>query len=183
MKFDFDKIEGFFQNKYVLYVILFFSVVNILGYLVLNDFGSITLFILVGLLTSYFNKNMAIILACSLLITNLMVSRNYLNKAQESKNTKEGFEIKLKNVIKESENAPIEPKKSVFDDDDNYEPLNTSNTKKRTKKVQEGLKNMNKDVDKVKEKFEQNKKELLEKFKVISPYLNKAKEILDNLSK
>lgn len=135
------------------------------------------------MLTSYFNKNMGITLACSLLITNLMVSRKYINGMVSSENTREGFELKLKNKIKESEQLPIEPKKSVFDDDDNYEPLNISETKKKRKKIREGLKNMNKDVEVVTNKFEKNKKELLDKFKVITPYLKKAQDILNSISR
>ena len=125
---NFDKIEDFFQNKYVLYIILAISIVNILGYLTMNDFGSITLFILVAILTNYFNKNMGIILVVSLFVTNLLVSKEYINKKIEQYRIKESFKSKIKEPEEEI-NITIDQ----YGDDDDYEAYEDTEVKKKNK--------------------------------------------------
>ena len=43
-------VNKLLTNKYVLYATLFFAITNVLGYFSLQDFESITLFVLVGFL-------------------------------------------------------------------------------------------------------------------------------------
>jgi hypothetical protein len=57
MKTNFNKIiKKLTTNKYVLYVVLFLAITNILGYLMVKDFESIALFIALGVITSYLVK-------------------------------------------------------------------------------------------------------------------------------
>ena len=65
-------INNLLTNKYVLYATLFFSITNVLGYITLQEFDSLILFILVGFLTSYFSKNMIIILLAAMTTTNVL---------------------------------------------------------------------------------------------------------------
>ena len=65
-------ITNLLTNKYVLYATLFFSITNVLGYITLQEFDSLILFILVGFLTSYFSKNMIIILLAAMTTTNVL---------------------------------------------------------------------------------------------------------------
>ena len=65
-------INSLLTNKYVLYATLFFSITNVLGYITLQEFDSLILFILVGFLTSYFSKNMIIILLAAMTTTNVL---------------------------------------------------------------------------------------------------------------
>ena len=89
-----------FQNKYVLYVIAFLSIVNILGYFMDRNYGAVTFFTLVAFLTLYFSKNMIIVLGVALLSTNLLggLAEIFMQvppppvRNNENKNTKEGFE-------------------------------------------------------------------------------------------
>jgi len=64
-------ISKILTNKYVLYFIAFLSLTNILGYMISGDINHIIVFILVGLIMTYFSKNMAIVLLVSLLTANL----------------------------------------------------------------------------------------------------------------
>ena len=64
-------ISKILTNKYVLYFIAFLSLTNVLGYMISGDINHIIVFILVGLIMSYFSKNMAIVLLVSLLMANL----------------------------------------------------------------------------------------------------------------
>ena len=49
-------------NKYFLYFMVFLSATNVLGYLVTNKFNAIGFFVLIGLITYHFSKNMAVVL-------------------------------------------------------------------------------------------------------------------------
>ena len=54
-------------NKYVLYVLLFFAITNVLGYLAMHDYESLTLMVAIGALTHYFSRNMIVILSAAIL--------------------------------------------------------------------------------------------------------------------
>lgn len=59
-------------NKYVLYAVAVLSVVNLMGYMMIGDYGSIVFFILSGILATYFTKNMALTLLVAILLTNIV---------------------------------------------------------------------------------------------------------------
>lgn len=61
------------HNKYVMYILLVAAVINLLMFLQYNYLGSILLFLVVGLLTTLYTKNMNIILFSTIIITNLTV--------------------------------------------------------------------------------------------------------------
>jgi len=67
MKFD----KSLLQNKMVLNVVFVIAVLNVLGYLVMGNFEAVTLFVLIGGLTSFFSKNMILILGIPLIVANL----------------------------------------------------------------------------------------------------------------
>jgi hypothetical protein len=73
-----------FTNKYFLYFILFLAVVNLLGYLVTNKINAIIFFILIGVLTFQFSKNMAIVLLVALIGTNFLISSKIIREGLEN---------------------------------------------------------------------------------------------------
>jgi hypothetical protein len=60
------------HNKYVLYGVAGVSFVNLLLLLIAGDIFHAVVFLLLGFLTSFFSKNMVVILAIALAATNLM---------------------------------------------------------------------------------------------------------------
>jgi hypothetical protein len=64
-------ISKILTNKYVLYFIAFLSLTNVLGYMISGDTNHIIVFVLVGVIMTYFSKNMTIVLLVSLLMSNL----------------------------------------------------------------------------------------------------------------
>ena len=71
-------------NKYVLYVVTFLAVTNILGYLAVQNTTSVVFFLLLAFLTQYFSKNMTVILLTAMIGTSvLFVSHNYGLKVRE----------------------------------------------------------------------------------------------------
>lgn len=82
MKFK-AELSKFLSNKWVLNIVVLLSTLNVIGYLILNNINAVAAFIVIGLLISYFSKNMIVILGVPLILVNLIV----MNKVRF-----EGFE-------------------------------------------------------------------------------------------
>ena len=84
-------ISKILANKYFLYFVSFLSLTNVIGYMMMGNMDNVIIFILVGLIMTYFSKNMAIILLVSLVATNLfsvlLISKEgFDNKDNKNKN-------------------------------------------------------------------------------------------------
>ena len=82
MKLD---IKSLLKDKNVLRVVVFLSVMNVLGYLLARDLDSVAFFGIVGFLTTYFSKNMIIVLLVA------MVATNFLTVLRRGKDVVEGM--------------------------------------------------------------------------------------------
>jgi uncharacterized protein YoxC len=87
------KLGGLLKNKYVLYFVLFIAITNVLGYLAIRDFESLSLFVVLGLISSYFSKNMIVNLAVAILGTNVIFASKRVREGLE--NRKEGLQQKV----------------------------------------------------------------------------------------
>ena len=76
-------------NKVVLYVIFIISLLNLLIWVVSGDNINIILFLLIGFLTSFFSKNMIVILLFALVVSNIV--KYGTSFAQEGFDNKEGM--------------------------------------------------------------------------------------------
>ena len=76
-------ITTWLKNKNVLYVVLFFSVMNLFSYLMMKQLDAVAFFIIIGFLTTYFSKNMIIIMLTSVVSTFLLVQINMLGRVHE----------------------------------------------------------------------------------------------------
>ena len=70
------KVPGILKNKYVLYVLLVLALVNVLGYLAIQDYNSLALFVVMGLLSTYFSKNMSVNLLVAIVVTSMVAINN-----------------------------------------------------------------------------------------------------------
>ena len=95
------KAPALLKNKYVLYGLLVLGIINILGYLSMEDYKSLGLFISIGLLSTYFSKNMSVNLLVAIVVTAIVavndkVKEGLENKEdtkKEKKSTKEGLQV------------------------------------------------------------------------------------------
>ena len=71
-------IDRLLKNKYVLYGVLVVAIMHVLGYLSVQNYRAVTLFVMVGALTSYFTKNMIVVLLTSIVFTNLFTTGKIL---------------------------------------------------------------------------------------------------------
>jgi hypothetical protein len=83
-KFD---VASLLKNKNVLYVVLFLSVMNLFSYLMLKQLDAVAFFIIIGVLTTYFSKNMIIVMLTSVISTFLLVQIKLLGNVQEGLDT------------------------------------------------------------------------------------------------
>ena len=64
------------HNSIILYFILLISIINLISYGLMGNYHVPTFFFLIGIITSYFSKNMTVILTVSLICSNLMKKIN-----------------------------------------------------------------------------------------------------------
>ena len=74
------------NNKWILYFILFVSIVDLFNFFKIGDTTAIAIFIIVGFLTTYFSKNMLVILVISIAVTHIA---RYGNASLEGMDSKE----------------------------------------------------------------------------------------------
>ena len=80
-------VETMLNDKNVLYVVTFLAIMNFFGYIILRDSYALLIFLSVGFISTYFSKNMTVVLLSTLLLTNFItvLSRNFVIN-------KEGFD-------------------------------------------------------------------------------------------
>ena len=100
-------INSFLKDKNVLYVVLFLAITNIFGYLMLRNFDAIVFFFVVGFLSTYFSKNMIIVMIIAMISTNLLVGSKLLGSYKEGM-TNPKPKHDTKNELKKKKKTPIE---------------------------------------------------------------------------
>jgi hypothetical protein len=95
MKF---KINSLLRDKNMLYIVFVSSLLLLVHYLIISNYNAILFFCTIGLLASYFNKNMIIVLLSAILSTfifSLLVSKRV--EGFDEKDVKKTIKMKLKN--------------------------------------------------------------------------------------
>lgn len=100
-------------NRVVLNVIFVIALLNIIGYLMMGRIHEVVYFILLALLTSYFSKNMIIVLSVPMIFVNLFARVQTMREGAETMG--KGKETDKKATDKkatEEETEEVEPKKA-----------------------------------------------------------------------
>ena len=123
------------ENKYVLYFVLFLTLINLLGYMLLGNFNAIIFFILAAFLTANFSKNMIVVLSIPLILTSVFM----VGKA-----VKEGFE-----EMKPLDERMNDIDKQIKEKKDNVDELikagvDTDDDKKKLKDLNDEIDDLNK---------------------------------------
>jgi len=82
------KLEKILTNKYVLYAVLFIAITNVVGYLAVEDYDSLIFFICIGVLSTFFSKNMIINLGVSIIATNIIFAGNRIREGMKNRKRK-----------------------------------------------------------------------------------------------
>jgi hypothetical protein len=88
--------NGMLHNKILLYVVFIFSLLNLFVLANTGNYTYVIVFMLIGFVTSFFSKNMLVILLLSVILTNILKYGSSLNEGFEEgvdgKEDEEGFE-------------------------------------------------------------------------------------------
>jgi hypothetical protein len=170
-------LKSVLQNKYVCYLVLFISIMNILGYLAIQDFDSLVVFVAIGLLSSYFSKNMIIILGSALIGTNMIYANNKIH---------EGLKVAKKKKKKEKfgqRNVPKSKPAKVDDDETDVGRIDQAATMEQAydnlNKMlgKGGIGNLTKDT----QGLMNQQKDLMDQLKDFQPMMKQAGDMLDKL--
>lgn len=184
-------MKSLLHNKYVLYLIVLASVLNILLLANGKDFNSVVIFIIVGFLTSFFSKNMIVILLIALLFTHGIKYGNKVIRKEgleglEGEEGQEGEEGEEKEDPKEGDEKVESKKKDVLGDDKLQDLIDksVSGSNNRLKDIasKEGdIKEKQATYDKLKgdfNEFQDIQKDILNNMKVIDPLLTRAENFI-----
>jgi len=146
------------KNKYDLYLVALIALLDILGYIMRQEFSAVIFFYLVGMITYYYTKNMTVVLLSCLLTTTLAhLIKNMMGLREGMKNEEEEIEAE------EEEEDTNNPGKQL---------------------VKDRIKLNDKEASDMKENFRENKDSQIKKAFNKNPILPDKKEIdnLDNVS-
>jgi hypothetical protein len=146
----------FLYNRAVLYFLVFFTLSEIAYLVNQNDTASVMTLVLIGLLTSFFNKNMIIILFTTLVLTNLL---RFVQPKQDYL-LSEGFEDNTEKDTASSDKTSSEKKSSTQE-------------KKPSEKEEVSLK-LKEDFA----EFQTVQKKILDSMNDLSPLLDKAESFI-----
>lgn len=172
------KLKSLLQNKFVLYVLVLIALLNILMLANGKDFNSVIVFVIVGFLTSFFSKNMIVILLTALLFTHVLKYVNSLvrKEGMEDKKEKEG----MKNKKNKKEGMENEEDEDVPVTEDNAEE---NKDEKKEEKEEEKMGSKEEELIKKKQTYDALKSDFTEFQSIQKDILNNMKEIDPLLAK
>ena len=71
-------VQRILTNRIVLYGMVILSLIYVLGFIHNRSWDNLGLFVVVGLLTTYFTKNMIIVLGAAIFMANCNVCKNFI---------------------------------------------------------------------------------------------------------
>jgi hypothetical protein len=103
MKLD-SAVSKFLTNKWVLNIVAFLALFNVIGYIVMGNLNSVLYFIVFAVLIRYFSKNMTIILGVPLIIVNLLAIKGNKLEGMESGTSKpENKQEQINKIVKKND--------------------------------------------------------------------------------
>ena len=185
MKFD---LKDSMKDKRVLYIVLFLAVTNLVGFLMARNFNAVVIFLLVGFITTYFSRNMIVVMLVAMVVTNILSGVKIIKEGMENKE-----EEKNEDSEKSEDNSSEENKQGMT----TLSPASIDNEKKAKKKPKvdyagtleaaydnldnllssDALKNMTDDTQRLAEK----QKVLMGNIKKLEPMMQKAGAMLEGL--
>jgi trehalose/maltose hydrolase-like predicted phosphorylase len=196
-----SKKNAILHNRFVLYFIFIIALGNLLTLVYSRDYYSASIFVLIGFLTSFFSKNMIVILCIAIAFTNIIkygakagvegMTQNESDEGEESETKGEGEESETKGEGEESET------KGEGEESETKIKTKTKTKEKKSKSTDDAISlSVETNESSNKEKFDQSKdvvytseeeKEIAKTEKMILSQekmlksMNKYKPLLDTL--
>ena len=181
MKF---KINSLLRDKNMLYIVFVSSLLLLVHYLIISNYNAILFFCTIGLLASYFNKNMIIVLLSAILSTfifSLLVSKRV--EGFDEKDVKKTIKMKLKNKNNNDEddthhNDPRRDDPSSAPKIDYAQTLEEAYDNLDKMIGSDGVNNMSTDTTRLAKK----QKELMSNIEKMGPLFDKATSMLSSIN-
>lgn len=211
MKFVMPKVDKLLNDKNVLYVVFAVAILNLMGYLLVQNTEAIVFFLIVGFLSTYFSKNMIIVLIIAMVSTSIFTSTRgrYMKEGMRTnreapkedankKTEKSSKDTKMSTTTVTSEKKMVADSEmdNAEDDDEEPEPeamTNKSNTKKNrldyAGNLAEAYNNLQKTIGKggIKaltgqtETLLNQQKNLMDNIKGMEPFIKTAESFMSKL--
>ena len=110
--------KGILHNTKLLYGLFIVSLFNLVVFMSEKDYTSISTFLLVGILLSFFSKNMLIIIFVALVVTNLLKYATNLNEGMEGMEEEEKEDEEKEGMEDEKEKEDEEKEGMAEDEED-----------------------------------------------------------------
>lgn len=134
---------GMLNNKWILYTILFISIIDLFNFYSKSDTTAIAIFLVVGFLTTYFSKNMLVVLVVAIAVTHIArfgtasMEGMENEEVEEEEEEEEGLSSK---VSEEKKNSELEAIQKTLEKMSNADPsTKTEALIEQTMKVQENM--------------------------------------------
>jgi hypothetical protein len=170
-------IKSLLKDKNVLYLVMFVSVTNFFVYLITHNWNAAIIFTLIAYLTTYFSKNMIIVLLIALISTNMIISTRLLRVMEGFKDGEDKNDEKKEDKKEDKKDSP---KKDGYTNknDINYAATVEQAYQDLDKLIgQDGIDKMTQDTAKL---VDQQSK-LLKNLENMTPLLENAGKLLDTL--
>jgi hypothetical protein len=205
------KVDKLLNDKNVLYVVFAVAILNLMGYLLVQNTEAIVFFLIVGFLSTYFSKNMIIVLIIAMVSTSIFTSTRgrYMKEGMRTnreapkedankKTEKSSKDTKMSTTTVTSEKKMVADSEmdNAEDDDEEPEPeamTNKSNTKKNrldyAGNLAEAYNNLQKTIGKggIKaltgqtETLLNQQKNLMDNIKGMEPFIKTAESFMSKL--
>lgn len=181
--------KALITNQYVLYAVVVLALLNLVGYMMVGDYGAMVFFILAGVLSTYFTKNMVITLLSAILLTNVIYR---WMRASGMVRQLEGFDNnkKSKKSKKEAMTAKDEPKPATEEeeeeDDDEVEDASRIDHQKTISSAYKHIEKMLGDngmesITKDAQNLADQQKKLLETMESMQPMMNSMMGVVNTM--
>jgi hypothetical protein len=170
-KFNYN-FNPILQNRFVLYFFFFLAFIELLYFLNIGDAMATVVLLLVGFLTSFFSKNMIVVILISLVVTNLI--KFGIKRTMEGMEGNNESDTDKKNESQEDEK---EKEKKEKEEKEKEEKDTKSPDNKPT--VDENYENLQKEYP----QFKVVQQEILDGVKKMAPLLDKAEKFIDKFDK
>ena len=107
-----NNYSSILENRIVLYLLCFMAIIDVRYFSMTNDIRSLVTLLIVGLLTTFFNKNMIVVLVLALTVTHVLKYGTNVSEGMTNgggKNSREGMketiDAALKQVSEDNESA------------------------------------------------------------------------------
>jgi len=207
MKFVMPKVDKLLNDKNVLYVVFALAILNLMGYLLVQNTEAIVFFLIVGFLSTYFSKNMIIVLIIAMVSTSIFTStrgryvkegmrtsREAPKEEADKKEDKSTDSAKKSDKDKKKMPSDSDMDKAENDEEDEPEAMsNKSNTKKNrldyAGNLAEAYNNLQKTIGKggIKaltgqtETLLNQQKNLMDNIKGMEPFIKTAESFMSKL--